>query len=285
MDLDCLDSGESADALDCDDSNAAIRPNATEVVGDGVDQDCDARESCYRDIDGDSYGSGTIVASSDLDCSDPGESVWATDCDDVNVAINPAALEVCTDEIDNNCDGLTDMEDLDRCGPVETTCSLLGDNGSTGTVDQDVYSFNAEAGEEVTVTLEAADGGSGRVTLILVDALGDLVAVQRIDRGALPNQVSFVLPVEGEYRIGVTEQSAGAFLPGNPFAGDYCLTVQSSFGGAQTLVPTASVEGSGSTLAGELYVDSSQPDQSHPDTRSRPPRAGQSPRPDGRRRR
>jgi hypothetical protein len=33
------------------------------------------------------------------------------DCNDQDVDINPSAVEVCDDEIDNNCDGLVDVED------------------------------------------------------------------------------------------------------------------------------------------------------------------------------
>ena len=32
------------------------------------------------------------------------------DCDDFNSAVNPGAEEVCTDNVDNDCDGDTDYE-------------------------------------------------------------------------------------------------------------------------------------------------------------------------------
>jgi len=75
---------------DCDDGNASINPGASEIVYNGKDDDCNASTK-DDDIDGDSYP-------------------IATDCDDGNSAIKPGATEVC-DNVDNNCNGLTDSAD------------------------------------------------------------------------------------------------------------------------------------------------------------------------------
>jgi hypothetical protein len=40
-----------------------------------------------------------------------GGSCGAMDCDDGNADVNPGALEVCGDNIDNNCNGSTDSMD------------------------------------------------------------------------------------------------------------------------------------------------------------------------------
>jgi hypothetical protein len=78
------------------------------LVADGIDENCDGGELCYQDNDGDSYGSGIIVADNgNLVCSDPGESASTTDCDDSKANTNPGAHEIC-DKVDNDCDALTD---------------------------------------------------------------------------------------------------------------------------------------------------------------------------------
>ena len=60
-DLDCTDPGESASTgLDCDDSDPSVYTGASEVTADGVDQNCNGLESCYKDDDGDTFaGSNT----------------------------------------------------------------------------------------------------------------------------------------------------------------------------------------------------------------------------------
>ena len=76
---------------DCNDADAGINPGATEIVGDGVDQDCDTQELCYEDLDGDSFGSTSTVASLNLSCADAGESTVSTDCDDADADTFPGA--------------------------------------------------------------------------------------------------------------------------------------------------------------------------------------------------
>ncbi len=94
---------------DCNDSNSAIKPGATEIVGDGVDQNCDGLETCYDDADNDGYldTSGDTRVSVDTDCNDTFEGTSTdptTDCDDNDSSRNPAATEIVGDQIDQNCD-------------------------------------------------------------------------------------------------------------------------------------------------------------------------------------
>src|SRR5436853_83446 len=109
--LDCTAPGvapATAPTGDCDDTNATIHPAATEVVGNGVDENCDGSETCYRDTDNDGWRTGGTVASADVDCNDSGEAVAsdpAGDCDNSNAAIHPGTAEITGDSVDQNCDG------------------------------------------------------------------------------------------------------------------------------------------------------------------------------------
>ncbi len=80
---------------DCDDYNANINPDATEVPYNGLDDDCDGSD--LDDLDGDGFPGGYV-----------GE-----DCDDMDPEIHPAAEEDCSDAVDNDCDELIDAMDPD----------------------------------------------------------------------------------------------------------------------------------------------------------------------------
>ncbi len=105
-------SGYVSSSTDCNDANGAIKPGATEVAGDSVDQNCDGAELCYKDADNDGYrpDSSSTVSSSDTDCSDANEAVSSDptgDCNDANASIRPNASEACN-SIDDDCDGVVD---------------------------------------------------------------------------------------------------------------------------------------------------------------------------------
>ncbi|BCR06898.1 hypothetical protein DESUT3_39670 [Desulfuromonas versatilis] len=61
---------------------------------------------------------------SDMDGFTPNQG----DCNDANAAVNPGAVENCTDGVDNNCDGLTDTQDTQAC-PAAPTCSDVDGDG------------------------------------------------------------------------------------------------------------------------------------------------------------
>ncbi|WP_370476086.1 MopE-related protein [Tamlana flava] len=98
-------SGYVANSTDCNDNTNTINPAATEVVANGIDENCDGLYQWYQDNDDDNYGSLTIIQSNN---SSPGlgESDNALDCNDSNASINPEATDIVANGIDENCDGL-----------------------------------------------------------------------------------------------------------------------------------------------------------------------------------
>jgi hypothetical protein len=124
---------------DCDDSNADIHPDAAEVCDD-LDNDCDGEvdmedpgivdySTWYVDVDGDGFGSLDQYAD---DCEQPeNTSENADDCDDRDDDIHPDAIEVC-DDIDNDCDGMVDIEDPDVVGEDEFFLDSDGDGYGSG---------------------------------------------------------------------------------------------------------------------------------------------------------
>ena len=141
-DSDCSDAGEarsSAPDGDCDDDDPDLSPGEGEVVGDGIDQDCDGVDACFADADGDGYrpSAGTVIDSNDLDCEDSGEATSADptgDCDDADSAVSPGATEVC-DGVDNDCNGLTDYV-IPTSGPgAFYEISVCDDTDNDGLLD------------------------------------------------------------------------------------------------------------------------------------------------------
>jgi hypothetical protein len=67
------------------------------------------------------------------------------DCNDTNPAINPAAAENCTDNLDNNCNGLIDVQD-----PAAVGCQTCTDSDADG--------FALEGGDCGPVDCDDTDG-------------------------------------------------------------------------------------------------------------------------------
>ena len=132
-------SGTTTDTSDCDDTDAAVNPAATEVCN-GIDDDCDAAvddadssvdlstaSEWYADADTDGYGDAAVATTA---CAQPSGTVAdATDCDDTAAAVNPGASEICN-EIDDDCDGLTD--DADSGVDTSTGGTWYSDSDSDG---------------------------------------------------------------------------------------------------------------------------------------------------------
>jgi Putative metal-binding motif/FG-GAP repeat len=167
--------GTSANYRDCDDTDSAVNPNATEVCGDLDDDDCDGNADVgvvglwYSDDDGDGYGDPSL---SETTCEP--QSGWVqdnTDCQPYDAAAYPGAPESCND-IDDNCDGVvddgmdvdgdghrtdacvdgTDCDDLDADVFPDSGNDVCGDG-----IDQDCTGSDRACGFEGETLLSAAD--------------------------------------------------------------------------------------------------------------------------------
>jgi hypothetical protein len=167
--------GYVLDATDCDDTDAAINPGATEVC-DGIDNDCDGviddpneltYETYYPDADGDGYGNGD-PNTSQIACAQPdGYVLDPNDCDDTDAAINPGATEVY-DGIDNDCQGGVD----DHCYFVTDLTAIgqeFGGNQETVYVEFGLDSLLAG-----TTSNPDNSSANGVVRLQLIDQFADI---------------------------------------------------------------------------------------------------------------
>ncbi len=69
--------GEARNDNDCDDAEKSVYPSAPEVIGNGVDEDCDKLELCYRDDDVDLYRSSSTtdtISTINFKCDDKGQA-------------------------------------------------------------------------------------------------------------------------------------------------------------------------------------------------------------------
>ncbi len=138
---------------DCNDSDASISPDATEVPNNEIDEDCDG-EAQIIDMDMDGFNSDE-------------------DCDDTNAFINPNAQEIANNGIDEDCDG----EDLIVDG-IEDVSAL-----SLSIFPNPVNNMiKIELMEEVTATLIIKDC-QGKTVLTKNISSADQVDMSALQQG------------------------------------------------------------------------------------------------------
>lgn len=126
------DEDGTPDSEDCDPAQPTVHPGATEVCGNGRDDDCSGAEDdvpAYSpDADGDGYG----VERAPGSLCDVGKPAGAEgvrgagslaanggDCDDTRVDVHPGLPDLTTDGLDQDCDGQDGPpEALAACPPA-----------------------------------------------------------------------------------------------------------------------------------------------------------------------
>ena len=105
----------TATSGDCKDALNAVHPGATEICGNGIDDNCDGQidEGCtlytfYKDADGDTYGDPASFITNYTGVVPEGYVNNKTDCDDTKPTVHPGAVEICGNGIDDNCNGQID---------------------------------------------------------------------------------------------------------------------------------------------------------------------------------
>ena len=172
---------------DCDDTSASINAAATEICGDGIDQNCDGLDeacaipgctdatacnyepvatqddgSCtysidwYLDLDVDGYASEILNA-----CFSPGVDYTSTvlpliDCDDTDASINPGATDVCENGVDEDCSGADASCTVSGCTDA-TACNY----NAAATIDDgsctysSMWYLDADADGYYTITVQS----------------------------------------------------------------------------------------------------------------------------------
>ncbi len=111
------DSDGFTDSADCNDEDDGINPDASEICGDGIDQDCDGSDlACEDEAEesddaDDSADTGESTDPDDVDDDGDGQTENEGDCDDTDASVSQLADEVCGDGIDNDCSGDADGSD------------------------------------------------------------------------------------------------------------------------------------------------------------------------------
>jgi hypothetical protein len=138
LDIDNDGDGITGNEGDCNDADASINPNASEICGDGIDQDCNGSDlSCsiasgtYGVVDtgqDNCYDASGVVAA----CPGPGEVLYGQDAQ--HTGNTPSFTENCDGTVTDNVTGLMWQQspDTDGDGDIDADDKLSYDDAVAG---------------------------------------------------------------------------------------------------------------------------------------------------------
>ncbi len=131
----------------------------------------------FPDADLDGFGSGDAVFA----CTRPsGTSTNSLDCDDNNPNIHPNAIEICANNVDDDCDGQIDEDFIAPVANCRSTVQLyLNTEGEATLYASQVNQGSLDACSVLSLSLSSsqfscADLGPNIITLSMQDAAGNL---------------------------------------------------------------------------------------------------------------
>lgn len=226
---------------DCDDNDDTINPDATEVGGDSVDQDCDGFNDpiYYLDSDNDTYGDENT--SQEAATQPTGYVLDKSDCNDADATINPAATDTPGDTIDQNCDGADDTAwykdaDLDGFGDSTATqdagakpVGYVADNTDCNDADPTIYPGATEiAGDSIDQDCNGFDASSTFSGIITSDVDGGLAPVvitfyTLISEGSAPFTYSYDFG-DGTVKSGATKTESHTYMTTGSYTAEVTIT-------------------------------------------------------------
>ncbi|RZV40915.1 MAG: hypothetical protein EX269_17035, partial [Acidimicrobiales bacterium] len=203
--------GHVADSTDCDDDDSAINPGATEILDDGIDQNCDPFDD-HTDSDGDGFADaidpdddndGTLdfndafpldpAEDTDTDGDGTGDNADEDDDGDGTPDVDDAFPLDPTEDSDLDGDGIGDNSDEDADGDGYSwwndECNDLDASINPGAIDIDGDGIDTDcdgsddelAPELVTLDFPAAVSGDWNASInVSIDATDNLSGVSSI---------------------------------------------------------------------------------------------------------